>query len=237
MSNPSPASPPSPSALKYTVLGPWDLWNKFKGSSGGYQFADTQAKFVWTHPKSDVRSDMPVETHTFSTRFTVSNATAATIHAVVDNVATVYVNDVRIGKMNGGWRSGTSYPQLPITLKAGENVVDIEAANPDPPSPGGLLVSIITEDGTVVSRTGDPTWRLVSSGGPLTSFNDFVTPDYGGATFDDPPSGTQLGPTAMPPSSNGSTVFGIDRNLAIALLVCLVLIVLGSSMMSAMMMR
>jgi hypothetical protein len=137
--------------------------------------------------------------------------------------------------MDGGWQEGTSYPQLPITLKAGENVIDFEATNPDPPTPGGLLVSVITDDGTVVSRTGDSSWRLTSIDGPITSFKDFTTPDYGGAVFDTEPSGSNPIP-GTPVSSNESTLFGMDMKLAIAIIVCLVLLFLGSSMMSAMMM-
>jgi hypothetical protein len=219
--------------LQYTVLGPWDLWMKYKGSSGGYQFADPQAKFVWTHKGADRRSDMPEVWHRFFTELTLSAPTKATMHMVVDNVAIVYVNGDKVRKVAGGWQQGTSYPKIPITLKAGTNYIDIEAMNLIPPTPGGLLVSIIAEDGRVLSRTGDSRWRLETNVGSGDAAAIFANPpNYGDYSFE-----TTAPQNVVTGAPQKDTLFGMDKKLAIALIVCLVLVLFGSSMMSMMMMR
>lgn len=218
--------------LKYTVLGPSDLWMKHKESSSGYQFADSQAKFVWTHKGADRWSDMPETWHRFFTEVTLPAPTKATIHMIIDNVAIVYVNGDKVGKVAGGWQQGTSYPKIPITLKAGRNYIDVEAINLRPPTPGGLLVSIIAADGRVLSRTGDSTWRLETNVGSGDAASIFANPpDYGDYSFETSAAVEETG------APQKDTLFGIDKKLAIALIVCLVLVLFGSSMMSMMMMR
>lgn len=218
---------PSANSIEYTVLGPWDLWNKYKGDTSGYQFADTKARFVWTHTGAERRSNMPVKTHTFTSTFSVPEDVSATIHTVVDNISKVYLNGNKVGEMNGGWRSGTSYPKIPVTLEAGVNTIEFKATNPDPPSPGGLLVSVITDDGTVVSRTGDSTWSLENDNRGIY----FVT---------QPAEGTEqipvtTYPPAMDPIIVKDTLFGIDKKIAIALIVVLILAIIGSIIASIVM--
>ena len=221
--------------MSLTVVGPWDSWKIHRGSSSGYDFFDKQAKWIWVHENAHRRSDVPSQYHTFSTSVNVSTQQDAVVHIVVDNRAVIYVNNQTVKKVSGGWWSGTNYPKVPIALKPGENVIDIETINVDPPTPGGLLASIVSETGNVLSRTGDGTWHFDGGGGGLViappASDDIIESDPN-ISMDD-----AAFVTGSTEKSSTPTILGIPRTYFIIILVLLLVFMLASSSMSMLMMR
>jgi hypothetical protein len=79
------------------------------------------------------------------------------VHILVDDRATVILNGVPVGTAIDGWTTPT-YPQIPINLLNGPNLLQIAAINL---APGGaaLMASVIRSDGVVLAHT-DGTWTF-----------------------------------------------------------------------------
>jgi hypothetical protein len=149
------------------------------------------------------------------------------VHAVVDNRARIFVNGGHVRDIVGGWQSGTRYPKVPIVLKPGQNAIHVETINWHPPSPGGLLLSIIDEAGRVLTRTGGPGWSIYKENGAAGAASIFnrTSPPVN-------PAGTAPSEFVNPPQKGGMEKYKIWIAVAIA-----VLLLSSGSMMMMMMMR
>jgi len=79
----------------------------------------------------------------------------AALWVAVDDAAAVYLNGEKLGDF-GGWTTSTPAVLPGERLRAGENVLSVEARNGV--GPAGLLVRLTGPEGQVLCVTGDP-WR------------------------------------------------------------------------------
>lgn len=153
-------------------IGPWN--------SVGMATIDPSATWIWSIPGA--ASNAPLETITFSRRLYLppchtclsSSGGQAPIHIymVVDDFATVFINDVMVinnqaaGTSGSGWNVGGPTTSV---LNAGLNSIRIQARNTA--GPAGLLLTIrCAITGSVLLR-GDTSWCSTSNAGCMTQLD------------------------------------------------------------------
>ncbi len=133
-------------------IGPWGR---------GANFVDPLARWIWT--RSDAASWAPAGgCVAFSCSFAVQESEkTATLHAIVDDTSTVYLNGASVGRADGGW-GNPNYPKIAnLALVPGRtNTLTIAAINNG--GPAGIVASLVaTQGGRVLTRT-DGTWTWKS---------------------------------------------------------------------------
>jgi hypothetical protein len=119
------------------------------------EFADREALWIWNTPLAQFNAPFgqPI---VFSKSINVPTSTPVIIHVLVDDTATIILNGVPLATVSNGWTT-TSYPQIPATLQAGPNLLQITAINLAPGG-AGLLASVISVSPPNVLAHTDGTW-------------------------------------------------------------------------------
>jgi hypothetical protein len=136
------------SAFNLIVYGatPWN-------SSSG--FVDPSAIWIWNTPGAE-SSGAAGPAYFVRTYFNGSGGNVAvTVHVLIDNIGTVYLNNVLIGTVSDGSWTSTSYPKLSATLLPNFNILRFECNNGGTSSnPAGLLFSVVrNSDNNVLFRS------------------------------------------------------------------------------------
>lgn len=134
-------------------------------NSGGWgvtaaNFPDSNARVIWN--VSGALSGAPPNPTpvVFSKAYfnPGSAPTAATIYAMVDDIAVVYLNGTSPGVIN----TCCVVKKIPITLSPGNNVLAFAAQNlGSSPNPAGLLVTVVDANNNVLFHS-DSTWTFTA---------------------------------------------------------------------------
>lgn len=152
------------STTKFYILGDYgmDPW----GSA--FDFVDPHAKWIWSTPDWNNAPADSTMNFTFYYMNPSNVNVATTLNIVVDNEATIYLNDAVIGNINGGWHN-VDYPRVSVIMTPGNNIFRIDASNVGTsPNPAGLLYALVRDsDGQIMLRSGDPVEKasLLNSAG------------------------------------------------------------------------
>jgi len=128
-------------------MGPW---------GGASKFIDSAAQWIW-NLKSAV-ADAPNDPIKFSNVYnnTTGSNMEATLHVIVDNEGTVFLNSTEVKKVAGGWDTET-YPRVDLTLKPGYNVIDIVAKNSG--GSAGLVMALTKKSDNSILLRSDSSWK------------------------------------------------------------------------------
>ena len=119
-------------------------------------FPDKEAQWIWNLKTAAV--DAPSAPIKFSNQwYNKTNADVqAVLHTIVDNQGEVFLNGKKVGDIKGaGWVT-KEYSKMDVTLKPGNNVIDIVALNVD--GPAALIVSLVAKSNNGVLLRSDSTW-------------------------------------------------------------------------------
>ena len=153
-------TPPIPSfnitqpTINAFSLGAYDIapW-----SCSNFKDIDSTAQWIWY--TTGATTNAPTDNTPANFQYIYLNDTnttiKATLYCIVDNSATIKINNVEQStKFAGGLGSGP-YPHMSIELVPCNNLIEILAMNAG--GPAGLLVSVIDEDKKVLFNT-DSNW-------------------------------------------------------------------------------
>jgi hypothetical protein len=130
-------------------------FSNFSAGSGTWGinsgFIDASASWNWptNDPQNTTFSVWMVKDYYNGSGDTV----AATLHYLIDNVATPYFNGVGQGQSADNSWSTTSYPKLSLTLASGLNVFEFFCTNNG--GPGGFIFSLVRDSDSVVLMRSD----------------------------------------------------------------------------------
>ncbi|KAG2495249.1 hypothetical protein HYH03_006522 [Edaphochlamys debaryana] len=135
-------------------------------------FIDPAASFIWSSDQALYNA--PVTSITIFTKtISVPKATKATLHIIADNAADVYVQGSYVGTAMAGWGKHDNYPQLAVSLPAGDVTIALRATNQwvewrFVENPAGVLAALVDEAGRVLTKT-DSSWVWTTKAGALLS--------------------------------------------------------------------
>lgn len=116
---------------------------------------DPEAAWIWASPGT--AADAPAGRVRFRVPVMVSDSLDAVLHVAVDNQVTVWLDGVPVLY----WRTPSRIGGTVLRLSPGQHMLAFEAVN-DPSAlvnPGGLLVSLTDDTGSVIVRSGSPGWE------------------------------------------------------------------------------
>ena len=123
-------------------------------------FADGSAKWIWN---SQGAASWAPANQRISFQQMLNNIQEynvnVTLHMIVDDVATIYLNDVKKGDVSGVWWAGANYPKIALSLNPGQNVLKIIALNGG--GPAGLLYAVLGANGQPIIHSDTSTrWYM-----------------------------------------------------------------------------
>ena len=133
-------------------LGKFGMWPWGKDA----QFPDPSARWIWSSPGA--AQDAPVgQVQTFAHAFVLRHALRVRIHAIVDNIGSLWVNGTDLGPIHSDWGRAYGYSTTVVNLVKGVNVIAATGMNAG--SSAGIIVTVIDEANgqRVVSSNG--AWR------------------------------------------------------------------------------
>ncbi|MCA9269507.1 MAG: hypothetical protein KDA41_13595, partial [Planctomycetales bacterium] len=115
-----------------------------------------EPQWIWT--SAAARADAPAGAAYFRTAFTLNSVRAAQVEATCDNQFNLYVNGA-LALSGDNWQQ-TKSADISKHLKAGRNVIAVEATNSD--GPAGLVARIVVKEtgGVPVDASTSDKWKF-----------------------------------------------------------------------------